>query len=62
MMQQMLNQMMNNNPLFKRAQEMAKGKSQDELKQVANNLCKQRGINIEDAYKQFQKQFGCMFK
>lgn len=62
MMQQMLNKMMNNNPLFKRAQEMAKGKSQDELKQVANNLCKQRGINIEDAYKQFQKQFGGMFK
>lgn len=62
MMQQMLNQMMNNNPLFKRAQEMAKGKSQEELKQVANNLCKQMGINIEDAYKQFQKQFGGMFK
>lgn len=62
MIQQMLNGMMNSNPLFKRAQKMAEGKSQDELKQIANNLCKQMGINIDDAYKQFQKQFGGMFK
>lgn len=37
------------------------GKSENELKQIANNLCKQRGININDAYKQFQAQMQGMF-
>lgn len=35
---------------------MAQGKSENELKQVANNLCKQRGISLDDAYNQFQNQ------
>lgn len=57
MIQQMANQMLKNNPLFQRAMQMAQGKSEDELKQIANNLCKQRGINIDEAYKQFEQQF-----
>lgn len=43
------------NPLFKRAQEMASGKSEQELEQIAKNLCQQRGINLDDAIKQFQQ-------
>jgi hypothetical protein len=39
---------------------MAQGKSENELKQVAVNLCKQRGINIDEAYKQFQNFMGGM--
>ena len=39
---------------------MAQGKSENELKQVAVNLCKQRGININEAYKQFQNFMGGM--
>lgn len=54
MFQKLSKQMMQNNPLFKRAEEMAQGKSEQELEQVARNLCKQRGIDIEQAYKQFQ--------
>ena len=56
MTQQMVNQMLRSNPLFQRAQQMAQGKSENELKQVANNLCKQKGISLEDAYNQFQNQ------
>ena len=46
------------NPLFQRAQEMANGKSEKELEQIAKNLCQQRGINLEDAEKQFAQMFG----
>lgn len=35
----------NNNTLFKRAQEMAKGKDENELKQIAQNICKEKGID-----------------
>ena len=57
MIQKMANQMLRSNPLFQRAMQMANGKSEEELKQIANNLCKQRGINIDEAYAQFEKQF-----
>ena len=58
MMKNMMNQMMKNNPMFQRAIQMAQGKSQNELEQIAENLCKQRGIKIEDAKKQFSSMFG----
>ena len=60
MTQQMANQMLRSNPLFQRAMQMAHGKSEEELKQIANNLCKQRGIDLNEAYKQFEQQFSGM--
>lgn len=60
MMQNMIQQMIKRNSLYKRAEQMAQGKNEDELKQVAENLCKQRGINIDEAYKQFQSFMGGM--
>nr|DAH83531.1 MAG TPA: protein of unknown function (DUF4777) [Caudoviricetes sp.] len=60
MLQKLSKQMMQNNPLFKRAEEMAQGKTNEELEQVARNLCKQRGIDIDQAYKQFQTFMGGM--
>ena len=51
-----MNQMFGNNPMFQRARQMAEGKNEQEIKQIASNLCKQRGINIDDAFKQFQTQ------
>lgn len=60
MIQQMANQMLRSNPLFQRAMQMAYGKSEEELKQIANNLCKQRGIDLNEAYKQFEQQFSGM--
>jgi hypothetical protein len=47
--------------MFQRAQQMVQGKSEKEIEQIASNLCKQRGININDAFeqfKQFKSQFG----
>lgn len=49
-----------NNPLFSRAQLMANGKSDDELKQIAQNICKEKGIDYSQAVAQF-KQFSSMF-
>lgn len=43
MMSQMMTQQLQSNPLFQRAQQMARGKSPQELEQVAKNLCQQRG-------------------
>ena len=55
----MLNPMqMINDPLFKRAQQMANGKSEQEIKQIASNLCKERGIDMDKAFSQFKTMFG----
>lgn len=48
---------LNTNPMFRQAQQMAQGKSPEELKQTCENLCKQRGISFDDAWAQFQSQF-----
>jgi hypothetical protein len=51
---------MQNNPLFSRAQLMAKGKSDAELEQIAKNICKEKGIDYTQAMSTF-KQFSSMF-
>lgn len=48
---------LNANPMFRQAQQMAQGKSPEELKQTCENLCKQMGISFDDAWAQFQSQF-----
>lgn len=55
---QMMQSMMGQNPNMKRAMEMANGKNPDQLKQVCQNLCKQQGIDFDEAFKQFQSQIG----
>lgn len=58
MMGQMMTQQLQNNPLFQRAQQMAHGKSPQELEQVARNLCQQRGIDLDSAMNQFKQMMG----
>lgn len=58
MVSQMMNQQLQNNPLFQRAQQMAQGKSPQELEQVAKNLCQQRGIDLDSAMNQFKQMMG----
>ena len=41
-------------PMFKMAQSMAQGKAEPELKQIALNICKEKGLDIEAAYQDFQ--------
>lgn len=55
-----MNNNFSNNPLFQRAQQMAQGKNEQQLEQTAENLCRQRGIDMQQALKQFQ-QFKKMF-
>lgn len=55
-----MNKNFNSNPLFQRAQQMVQGKSEQQLEQTAENLCRQRGIDMQQALKQFQ-QFKKMF-
>lgn len=57
-MNQIMNLMLSQyakNPMFKRAQEMASGKSQEELMQTINNICQQRGIDINSAFNTFKQ-------
>lgn len=56
MMNQLIQQLTNSNPLFVRAQEMAKGKTPQELETIAKNLCKEKGVDFEQAFSQFQQQ------
>lgn len=48
-------QRLQGNPLFQRAQQMAQGKNEQQLQQTAMNLCQQRGIDINQAWQQFQQ-------
>ena len=48
------------NPLYARAQQMANGKSPEQLEQIAKNICKEKGIDYEQAMRQFQS-FSQMF-
>lgn len=51
-------QQLSANPLFNRAQQMAAGKTSEELQQVAKNLCSEKGINYDEAMYAFRQQFG----
>jgi hypothetical protein len=63
-MNMMANQMVNqlfakfgSNPLFQQAQQMAQGKSPDQIKQTCINICNSKGLNFDQAWQQFQSQF-----
>ena len=47
--------MKNQNPkLFQKVQEMISGKNENQLKELANNIAKERGIDLNN----FASQFG----
>ena len=47
--------MQNQNPqLFNKVQEMMRGKNENQIKEMANNIAKERGIDLN----QFASQFG----
>lgn len=58
MQMQMLGMMQNKSNLMKRAEQMLEGKSDEEKAQVIANVCNQCGINLEQAFKQFQNNAG----
>ena len=59
---QMLSMMRNKLELMQRAQQMLEGKSDDEKAKVIENVCNQCGINLEQAFKQFQNNVGLFQK
>ena len=56
--QAMNNSQMNQNPIARNAFEMYQKGDTQGLNELANNLCKERGIKPEDALKQVQSMFG----
>lgn len=52
----MAQSLMKNNPYFKRAVEMSRGKSEEEIMQTAQNLCKNRGMNLDEAFNIFKSE------
>ena len=59
-MLQQLMQTMHNNPMFRRAKQMAEGKNEEELRQTAMNLCKQMGFDFEEMQNKFNSELQSM--
>lgn len=53
--QGMLQMASKNNPMFGRVQEIMKGNPQNTYEDIAKRMCQQRGINFDDAVKQFEQ-------
>lgn len=47
-------QNLNSNPLFLQAQKMAQGKNEEEIMLIARNICKEKGINFDNAFASFK--------
>ena len=52
--QAMMQQMFGSNPMFQRAQSMLQGKSHRAQMKILENVCKQRGMNLD----QLKQMFG----
>lgn len=49
----LVQQLLNNHPQRDQIQQIIGGKSPDQLMKVAENMCRERGTNIDDVLKQF---------
>ena len=49
---QMMQQVAAQNPVMRQAMDMARGKSPQELRQIADNMARQRGTTVEDIARQ----------
>ena len=47
-------QNLNSNPIFAQAQRMAQGKSEQEIMMIAQNVCKEKGIDFDSALSNFK--------
>lgn len=47
-------QNLNSNPLFTQAQRMTQGKSEQEIINIAKNICREKGIDFDSALSNFQ--------
>lgn len=58
MLMNMMKQNAGNNPVLNNALNMAEKGDMDGIEQLARNLCKERGIDPDNAVKQIMNQFG----
>lgn len=56
--QQILQQMMQQDPRVGQAMQMIQGKSPQELQQMAMNVAKERGVDLNAFVQNFAQQFG----
>lgn len=54
----MLQQNIDSNPFFQQAQKMSQGKSEQEIIQIAKNICKEKGIDFDSAFSAFKSMMG----
>jgi hypothetical protein len=54
----MFQQNIGSNPLFQQAQKMSQGKSEQEIIQIAKNICKEKGIDFDSAFSTFKSMIG----
>ena len=54
----MFQQNIDSNPLFQQAQKMSQGKSEQEIIQIAKNICKEKGIDFDSAFSTFKSMMG----
>lgn len=54
----MFQQNISSNPLFQQAQKMSQGKSEQEIIQIAKNICKEKGIDFDSAFSTFKSMMG----
>ena len=47
----------NNNPILKNAIDMAKNGNNEGVMKLAQNLCKEKGINFDKEFKEFMNNF-----
>ena len=57
-MMRMFQQNIGSNPLFQQAQKMSQGKSEQEIIQIAKNICKEKGIDFDSAFSTFKSMMG----
>ena len=53
--QQMVQMASKNNPMFQRVQQIVNNNPKNTFESIARNMCQQRGINFDDAVKQFEQ-------
>ena len=49
----LMQQMLGNNPMFKRAVQMMEGRSPEEMEQVLRNVCQQKGLDYDQMKNMF---------
>lgn len=54
----MFQQNISSNPLFQQAQKMSQGKSEQEIIQIAKNICKEKGIDFDSVFSTFKSMMG----